>query len=112
MRFVPIKSAEQQALLTVHRVRMESIESRTASINQLRGLPAEFSILMPKASDQLRAGIGSALDEPGPPELARTVLEELNTRIGAQDSEIRAQERRIEACDGCSAGAMMRARRC
>jgi len=38
MRFVPIKSAEQQAVLSLHRVRQGLIAQRTALINQLRGL--------------------------------------------------------------------------
>lgn len=97
MRFVPVKSAEQQALLTVHRVRLELIESRTALINQLRGLLAEFGVLMPKGRYQLRAQIVPALEHPDLPELARTVLKALNTRIGALDTEILAQDRRIEA---------------
>ena len=40
MRFVPMKTAEQQALLTVHRVRQGLVEERTATINRLRGLLA------------------------------------------------------------------------
>ncbi len=36
MRFVPIKSAEQQAVLTVHRVRQGFIEERTSTINRIR----------------------------------------------------------------------------
>ena len=96
MRFVPVKSAEQQALLSVHRIRLELIESRTALINQLRGLLAEFGILMPKGRYQLRASITPALEHPDLPELARTVLKELNTRIQALDIEILSQERGIE----------------
>jgi transposase len=45
MRFVPVKSSEQQALLSVHRVRAELIASRTALINQLRGLLTEFGVI-------------------------------------------------------------------
>ena len=97
MRFVPVKSAEQQAILSVHRVRLELIASRTALIKQLRGLLAEFGILMPKGRYQLRASITPALEHPDLPELARTVLGELNTRIHALDLEILNQERRIEA---------------
>jgi transposase len=97
MRFVPVKSAEQQALLTVHRIRMELVEARTALINQLRGLLAEFGILMPKGRYQLRAHVTPALEHPDLPELAREVLKELNTRIGALDIEILRQDRRIEA---------------
>ena len=38
MRFVPVKSAEQQAILSLHRVRQGFIEQRTATINRIRGL--------------------------------------------------------------------------
>ena len=38
MRFVPVKSTEQQALLALHRVRQGFVVERTAIINRLRGL--------------------------------------------------------------------------
>jgi transposase len=44
MRFVPVKSAEQQAILSRHRVRQGFIEQRTATINRIRGLLAEFGV--------------------------------------------------------------------
>ena len=44
MRFVPVKSAEQQAVLSLHRVRQGFIEQRTATINRIRGLLAEFGM--------------------------------------------------------------------
>lgn len=49
MRFVPIKSAEQQALLSVHRVPQGFVEERTAAINRLRGLLSEFGIVEPRS---------------------------------------------------------------
>lgn len=96
MRFVPVKSAEQQALLSVHRVRLELVAGRTALINQLRGLLTEFGIVMPKGRYQMRAHVCDALEHPDLPELARTVLGELYQRIAALDQDILAQERRIE----------------
>jgi transposase len=42
MRFVPVKSIEQQAELSLHRVRQGFIEERTSTLNRLRGLLAEF----------------------------------------------------------------------
>jgi transposase len=42
MRFVPIKSIEQQSDLTLHRVRQGFVEERTAMLNRIRGLLAEF----------------------------------------------------------------------
>jgi transposase len=48
MRFVPVKSIEQQALLSLHRVRQGLIKERTATINQLRGLLSELGLIMPQ----------------------------------------------------------------
>ncbi len=47
MRFVPVKSAEQQAVLTIHRIRAGLVKERMVLINQLRSLLAEFGIIMP-----------------------------------------------------------------
>ena len=55
MRFVPAKTLDQQAVMTVHRMRQGWIEERTALINRLRGLLAGS------------AGIAERLAEPGKP---------------------------------------------
>jgi transposase len=47
MRFVPMKSAEQQAVLALHRVRQGFIEERTALINRLRAVLTEFGVVLP-----------------------------------------------------------------
>jgi transposase len=59
MRFVPMKTADQQALLTVHRVRQGFVEERTATINRLRGLLSEFGIVL-AAEGRHRAAAGGA----------------------------------------------------
>ena len=48
MRFVPVKSVDAQAVLCLHRIRSAVVTERTAQINQLRGLLAEFGLVMPK----------------------------------------------------------------
>ena len=48
MRFVPVKTIDQQASLMVHRIRQGFVHMRTGIINQLRGLLSEFGIVMPK----------------------------------------------------------------
>jgi len=48
VRRVPIKSVEQQAVLSLHRLRAHWISVRTASINALRGLLYEFGVALPK----------------------------------------------------------------
>ena len=59
MRFVPMKSAEQPALLSVHRVRQGFVEERTATINRLRGLLSEFGIVLPQKAATVRGGAAS-----------------------------------------------------
>jgi transposase len=97
MRFVPVKSIEQQSLLTVHRVRGELVQARTALINQLRGLLLEFGVAMPKGRYQFRAHVGRWLIDERIPSLAREVLSELNARIGSLDHDILGYDRRLEA---------------
>ena len=49
MRFVPIKSVQQQADLSLHRVRQGFVEERTATFNRICGLIAEFGYVLPLA---------------------------------------------------------------
>ena len=51
MRFVPIKSVEQQAVLSLHRARQGFVKARTAQANQIRGLLAEFGLVIPQGID-------------------------------------------------------------
>jgi len=48
MRFVPIKTAEQQAILALHRARQGVVKARTAQANQLRSLLAACGIVLPQ----------------------------------------------------------------
>lgn len=46
MSFVPIKNVEQQALLALHRARQGFVKARTSQANQIRGLLAEFGLVL------------------------------------------------------------------
>jgi len=101
MRFVPVKSLEQQALLALHRVRQGFVVERTATINRLRGLMAEFGVVLPLRSVTVRRQAAAAAE--GLPELARRMVAELleqlrllDERIGAYDRELGAQARLSE----------------
>ena len=59
MRFVPVKSEHQQIILCLHRTRQGFVEERTASYNRLRGLIAEFGIVLPQKVN--RCAISSVL---------------------------------------------------
>jgi transposase len=54
MRFVPIKSVDAQAILTLHRVRHGFVEERTAVINRIRGLMSEFGVILPQRAEVIR----------------------------------------------------------
>ena len=54
MRFVAMKSVEQQAALCAHRLRQGLVEERTALINRLRGLLTEFGVVAPLSPEKLR----------------------------------------------------------
>jgi transposase len=63
MRFVPIKDEHQQATLTLHRTRQGFVEERTALYNRIRGLIAEFGIILPQKVERLRHEIGAHLED-------------------------------------------------
>jgi transposase len=52
MRFVPVKSCDQQATLSMHRTRDLLVKQRTQSVNMMRGLLAEFGIDIPEGLER------------------------------------------------------------
>ena len=63
MRFVPVKTAEQQGQLAVHRLREGFKEERTALINRIRGLLAEFGLVFPQSPDALRKVLAEVVED-------------------------------------------------
>src|SRR5260370_34114971 len=76
MRFVAIKTEEQQSVLMVHRARTLVEANRTGQVNQIRGLLGEFALVVPKGVARLRRELPGILEdaENGLPSLARDVL--------------------------------------
>lgn len=60
---VPIKSAAQQGVLVVHRLRERYKSERTALINSIRGLCAEFGVVFPQGPEELRRRITDELED-------------------------------------------------
>jgi transposase len=63
MRFVPIKSVEQQAILSVHRVRHGFVKARTAQANQIRGLLGEFGLVIPQGISNVAKRVPELLED-------------------------------------------------
>ncbi|MFC6640300.1 IS110 family transposase [Sulfitobacter sp. JBTF-M27] len=79
MRFVEIKSPEQQAILALHRTRDLVVRQRTQTINMLRGQLAEFGIVFPQGVGHATQFAKRMLEGEGPdlPEVAGNVVNEL-----------------------------------
>lgn len=98
MRFVPVKSAEQQALLGLHRIRQGLIKERTATLNQLRGLLSEFGLIMPKGRYPAQHHIPRILEdaENGLPMLARRLLNDVYLRLRGMNEQALVYDRELE----------------
>lgn len=97
MRFVPIKSVEQQGVLSQHRVRELLIRQRTQLSNVIRGLLNEFGHIVSKGlryirafAEKMRAG-----EAPELPESARQVITELCDQIIQLDQRLKTLEKQI-----------------
>ena len=77
MRFVPVKSCEQQGLLAVHRLREGYKEERTGCINRIRGLLAEFGLVFPQSPEALRRVLAEVIEDASNelPTIARMALQ-------------------------------------
>ena len=93
MRFVPVKSIEQQSRLFVHRARQGYVEQRTSLINRIRGLLSELGIVLPLKAATIRRQAHQHLEDlPG---WCNTVvgdalseLTHLDERIGQYDKHL------------------------
>jgi len=95
MRFVPVKSIDQQARLMVHRARQGFVEARTACINRLRGLLSELGIVLPLKAATVRREAGAALEDlPG---WANTVVGDLLSELHRLDERIARYDQYIQA---------------
>jgi len=63
MPTVPIKNASQQAILSIHRARQGFVKARTAQANQIRGLLAEFGIVIPKGIGHIAKRVPEILED-------------------------------------------------
>jgi transposase len=96
MRFVAVKSMDQQAILMLHRVRDLLVRQRTMLINALRGHLAEFGIVTARGPAGVKAAIAElhATQDSLPP-LAKMAFHQLIDRLESVGAEIRKMEREI-----------------
>jgi transposase len=97
MRFVPIKSADRQSVMVLHRTRALLVRQRTMLINAIRGHCAEFGMIVAQGArrvadllDEVRRSDGATL-----PDLARSALLMLADQLGALAAQINRLDRRL-----------------
>jgi transposase len=98
MSFVPIKNIDRQDIQSLHRIRSNLIKARTATVNQIRGLLAEYGIVLPKQIQNIRVHLPAILED-GENELSMLMRKEfqrlyenvveLDKRIADSDKTIK-----------------------
>ena len=98
MRFVPVKSEEQQAVLSLHRARQGFVRQRTAQANQIRGLLAEFGITIPQGIRHISKHVPEILEdaENTLPGAFRQLLRQLGEHLKTLDELVHAMEKQIQ----------------
>jgi len=99
MRFVPIKSIEQQAVLSLHRVRQGFVKARTAQANQIRGLLGEFGLVISRGICHVAQCVPGLLEDAnnGLPLTVRQLIDRLRCHLKELDRQVRELERQILA---------------
>jgi transposase len=99
MRFVAIKTAEQQAALLLHRGRERLVRQRTSLVNALRAHLAEFGVIAPQGLRNIAGLIAIVRDESDTrlPDLARQVLGVLATQLEQLAMAVAAVEKQLTA---------------
>jgi hypothetical protein len=99
MRFVPVKTAEQQSALLMHRGRELLVRQRTMLANALRGHLAEFGLIAAQGLHKLAELIAIVRDvkDERVPDMARQVLRSIAEQIAELDTRIAAIETQIMA---------------
>jgi transposase len=97
MRFVAVKTAPMQAALALHRARQGFVKARTAQGNQIRGLLAEFGIVIPKGIGHIAKRLPEILEdgENRLPGMMRELLQRLGENLQDMDRQVRDLERQI-----------------
>jgi transposase len=107
MRFVAVKSSQSQAVLALHRVRDGFIKARTAQANQLRGLLAEFGLVVPQGMARLMKQVKGMIadDGNGLPALMRGLAQrllshllELDRQVHEIDNQVHELSRQSSVC--------------
>ena len=99
MRWVPIKTGEQQAVLALHRARQGFVKARTAQANPIRGLLAEYGIVIPQGINNIAKRLPEILEdgENELPGVFRPLLQRLGEHLKELDRQVDELDVRIQS---------------
>jgi len=103
MRFAAINTTEQQDMQMLHAIRQRLMQQRTAALNQIRGLLAEYGIVFSQGANTLRRGIAELLsrESHGLSGLAIELIADVQQQLLDADTRIAAYDARVKrACQG------------
>lgn len=97
MRFVPIKSVEQQSVLALHTVRQGLVKARTAQANQIRGLLSEFGLIIAQGIGHIANRVPELLEDASNelPGAFRLLIQRLLDRLKELDGQVKDLEAQI-----------------
>ena len=97
MRYVPIKSQEEQAALMLLKVRDLLTKQRTMLVNAIRGHAAEFGVIGAKGPATIAALLQRIAEEAQLPALARDMLASLAGQLAAAEMRLATIEAKLVA---------------
>jgi transposase len=96
MRFVPVKTVQQQDLQAQHRVRSLLVRQRTAKANEIRGLLGEYGIVVAQRIEQLRRALPVLLESQALSDDLRVLLMGLQEDLSRLDERVSELDRALE----------------
>ena len=98
MRFVPVKHVEQQSVLALHRARQGMVKASTAQANQIRGLLAEFGLVVPQGITHLYQRVPLLLEQAKEelPGLFRQLVQQLLEHLKILNRQVNEMEIQIQ----------------
>lgn len=98
MRFVAVKTEEQQSIQSIHRVRSRLVKNRTQLTNELRSLLAEFGVIIPKGKAAFKKSVARILGGECPeiPSILKEIARDLNNEFAELEKRIKSYEKLLK----------------
>ena len=93
---VSVKTADQQAVLALHRVRAGWMQTRTARINAMRGLLREFGVDLPRGAISGLKAVGVALDDDTIPPAVQSAIQDMLVEVHQLEDRVAGLEKQLE----------------